>query len=152
MNVVDVVIIVFALALVAVGFERGLIASGLPLVGFVLGAAIGGRVGPALLAQGGESPYAPLVTVLAGLLLGAAFAVALEGIGVLVRLRYVRPGGAAALADGVGGAVLLGALALALSWAFGAAALNAPGPGERDLREALQKSQILSTLNDVLPP
>ena len=31
--------------------------------------------------------------------------------------------------DGVGGAVLLGALGLLLAWAFGAAALNSPGPG-----------------------
>ena len=64
MNFVDVIIAVFALALAVVGYERGLIASGLPLAGFVIGAAIGGRLGPALLAEGGDSPYAPLVTVL----------------------------------------------------------------------------------------
>ena len=59
MNFVDVVIAVFALALAAIGYERGLIGSGLPLAGFVVGAAIGGRLGPRLLAGGGESPYAP---------------------------------------------------------------------------------------------
>ena len=79
MNFVDVIIAVFALALAAIGYERGLISSGLPLAGFVLGAAIGGRLGPALLAGGGESPYAPLITVLAGLILGAAVAVVVEG-------------------------------------------------------------------------
>ena len=63
MNFVDLIIAAFALAFAAIGYERGLIASGLPLAGFVLGAAIGGRLGPALLVGGGESPYAPLITV-----------------------------------------------------------------------------------------
>ena len=62
MNFVDLIIVAFALALATIGYERGLIASGLPLAGFVIGAAIGGRLGPALLAGGGESPYAPLIT------------------------------------------------------------------------------------------
>ena len=81
MNAVDVIIAVFALALATLGYARGLIASGLPLVGFVVGAVAGGRLGPALLAGGGESQFAPLITVLGGLLLGAAFALMLEGVG-----------------------------------------------------------------------
>ena len=68
MNLVDVIIIVFAVAFAALGYERGLLESALPLAGFVVGAIIGGRIGPALLAEGGESPYAPLITVLSGLL------------------------------------------------------------------------------------
>jgi S1-C subfamily serine protease len=150
-NFVDVIIAVFALALAVVGYERGLIASGLPLAGFVVGAAIGGRLGPALLAEGGESPYAPLVTVLAGLLLGAALAAAVEGVAHGLSLRASR-GALTGWLDGIGGALLLGALGLLLAWAFGAAALNSPGPGERDLRHALQSSRILTALNDVLPP
>src|SRR5204863_8909435 len=130
----------------------GLIASGLPLAGFVIGAAVGGRLGPALLSGGSESSYAPLVTVLAGLLLGAALALALEGVGSAIHLRYLPRGGPAAWLDGAGGAILLGALALLLAWAFGAAALNAPGPGARGLRDALQSSRILTALNDALPP
>jgi Trypsin-like peptidase domain/Colicin V production protein len=150
-NFVDVIIAVFALALAVVGYERGLIASGLPLAGFVVGAAIGGRLGPALLAEGGESPYAPLVTVLAGLVLGAALAAAVEGFAHGLSLRLSRSAVTGWL-DGIGGALLLGALGLLLAWALGAAALNSPGPGERDLRHALQSSRILTALNDVLPP
>jgi hypothetical protein len=152
MNAVDVIIVVFALALAALGFERGLIASGLPLIGFVVGAVIGGRLGPALLEGGGESQAAPLITVLAGLLLGAAFALTLEGVGEMVRLHYLPRGGIAAALDGIGGAALMGALTLLVAWAFGAAALNAPGPGARGLRDALQSSRILTALNDALPP
>ena len=151
MNFVDLIIAVFALALAAIGYERGLIASGLPLAGFVLGAAIGGRLGPALLAEGGESPYAPLITVLAGLLLGATLAVVVEGFAVGLSVRFSR-GALGSWLDGIGGAALLAALGLLLAWAFGAAALNSPGPRERDLRDALQSSRILTALNNVLPP
>jgi len=150
-NFVDLIIAVFALALAVVGYERGLIASGLPLAGFVVGAAIGGRLGPALLAGGGESPYAPLITVLAGLVLGATLAVVVEGFAEGLSARLSR-GALGAWLDGIGGAALLASLGLLLAWAFGAAALNSPGPGERDLRHALQSSRILTALNGVLPP
>ena len=151
MNFVDLIIALFALALAAIGYERGLIASGLPLAGFVLGAAIGGRLGPALLEGGGESAYAPLITVLAGLLLGATFAIAVEGFAETLSSQFSR-GTPAAFLDGMGGAALLASLGLLLAWAFGAAALNSPGPGERDLRHALQSSRILTALNGLLPP
>jgi len=151
-NLVDVIIIVFAIAFAGMGYERGLLASALPLAGFVIGAVIGGRLGPALLAEGGESPYAPLVTVVCGLLVGTAVAVLMEGVAEVIRLRFIRRRGALGRIDGVAGAVLLGALGLLLAWAFGAAALNVPGPGDRGLRDALQQSKILGALNDLLPP
>jgi hypothetical protein len=151
MTLVDLIIALFVISLAAIGYERGLIRSALPLAGFVAGAAIGARIGPALLAQGGDSAYAPVITVLSGLLLGGALAVTLEGVGEALRWRYARrasPG----LVDGTGGAVLLAALALLLSWAFSAVALHSPGPNARDLRSAIQGSHILSTLNRILPP
>lgn len=152
MNFVDLIIAVFAVAFAAVGYERGLVASALPLAGFVAGAVLGGRLGPVLLAEGGESPYAPLITLLCGLLVGTALAVLMEGVAEAIRVRYLPRGGVVGQVDGFAGAILLGGLGLVLAWAFGAAALNVPGPGERGLREALQKSKILATLNDVLPP
>jgi S1-C subfamily serine protease len=151
-NFVDLIIAVFAVAFAAVGYERGLVASALPLAGFVAGAILGGRLGPALLAEGGESPYAPLITVLCGLLVGTLLAVLMEGMAEAIRVRYLPRGGVIGRVDGLAGAVLLGGLGLLLAWAFGAAALNVPGPGERGLRDALQKSKILSTLNGVMPP
>jgi S1-C subfamily serine protease len=152
MNLVDAGIIILALAFAAIGYERGLVASALPLAGFVVGAIIGGRLGPALLAEGGESPYAPLVTVVCGLLVGTAAAVIMEGVAEAVRLRFLPRGGVVGRLDGVAGSLLLGALGLLLAWAFGAAALNVPGPGDRGLRDALQGSKVLGALNDLLPP
>jgi S1-C subfamily serine protease len=151
MTLVDVLIAVFVIALAAIGFERGLIRSALPLAGFIAGAAIGGRLGPALLAEGSESPYAPLITVACGVLLGAVLAIALEGVASVLRER-AGLGERAGLADGVGGAVLLGVLALLVVWAFGAVALHAPGSNTVKLRSVVQESAILGILNDALPP
>ena len=89
MNYVDLIIAVFAVAFAVIGYERGLVASALPLAGFVLGAILGGRLGPALLSQGGESPYAPLITVVCGLLVGTGFAV-LMGFIILISFVDVR--------------------------------------------------------------
>src|SRR5207247_7461238 len=102
-NAVDLIVIVVVLALAAIGFERGLVRSALPLAGFVAGAAIGGRLGPALLSGGSESAYAPLVTVLSGLVLGAVLAVALEGAGFAIHQAW-NAGPLASRLDGLGGA------------------------------------------------
>jgi S1-C subfamily serine protease len=150
LSLVDVGIVVFVLALAAVGFDRGLLASALPLVGFVGGAALGARIGPELLPDGAESSYAPMVSVLAGVLLGAFVAVALGGVSQRLRARV--SGGVARVVDGVGGAVLLAALGVLLVWAFGAVALHANGKQARDLRRAVQRSAILTALNDAMPP
>jgi S1-C subfamily serine protease len=90
--------------------------------------------------------------VLAGLLLGVTLAVVMEGVAETLRVRLLRHGSALARLDGTGGAVLLAALALVLAWAFGAATLNASGPGAREVRDALQRSRILAVLNGALPP
>jgi S1-C subfamily serine protease len=150
LNLVDVGIVLFALALGAVGYERGLIASALPLAGFVAGAALGARIGPALLADGSESRYAPAVAVAAGILLGAFVAVGLEGVGKAIRGRLL--GGKVGALDGIGGTLLLAALALLLSWSFGVVALHFGGPDARKIRQAVQQSAILGALNDVMPP
>ena len=76
---------------------------------------------------------------------------AMEGFGQALSARLPHDG-LTGWMDGIGGAALLAALGLLLAWAFGAAALNVPGPGERDLRHALQSSRILTGLNRAFPP
>jgi S1-C subfamily serine protease len=149
MTAMDVVIVVMALAFGYWGYGHGLIVGALTLGGFAAGAFLGSRVGPELLSQGSESPYAPAIALAAGLLLGAIAAIVVEGGAQRLRMRWVRGRGRQAL-DGAGGAALFAALALLLAWVFGAVALHTPGA--RDLRSAVQRSEILKTLNDVLPP
>lgn len=151
MTFLDAGIAVFVFALAAVGWERGLIRSALPLIGFVAGAALGGRLGPELLSGGSESAYAPVVTLVSGLLLGAAMAILFEGVGSAIRQR-AGMGETTGRVDGVGGAILLGGLGLLVAWAAGAVALHSSGSAAADLRTAVQRSAILGALNDVLPP
>jgi S1-C subfamily serine protease len=149
MTVLDWAIIVFTLALAAWGYRQGLIVGALTLLGFGAGALLGGRIGPLLLAEGSESPYAPLFAALGALLAGALVAVTLEGLALGLRARLIR-GRALHLADGAGGAALVAAVALGLAWVFGAVALHAPGTAQ--LRADVQRSAILRELNELLPP
>jgi S1-C subfamily serine protease len=145
----DIGIIGFALLLAILGYQQGLIVGAITLAGFAGGAIAGARIGPALLEGGSDSPYAALTALLGGLILGAMLALIAEGLARLLRARLVR-GGVTGAMDGIGGALLLAALALGLAWVFGAVALNTPGLG--DVRDAVQRSEILKRLNAALPP
>ncbi len=149
MTVLDWGIVVFTLALGLWGYRQGLIVGALTLVGFAAGAFAGSRVAPLLLRQGSDSPYAPLLAALGALLLGALVAVTLESLALGLRSKLIR-GRGLHLADGAGGAALIASVALGLVWVFGAVALHAPGTPR--LRVDVQRSLILRSLNDVLPP
>ena len=141
-----------ALGLVAltglVGLRKGLIASLLAITGIVAGAVLGARVAPHLLHGGSHSPYSPLVA-LAGAVIGAAV---LEAIGSMVG-SFFRSGlrfPPLRAFDTAGGFVLGAAAGLALAWVFGAVALLLPG--QRSLREDVQRSEVLRRLNEIVPP
>lgn len=150
MTVLDVGIVAFTLALGIWGYRQGLIVGTLTLVGFGLGAFAGSRIAPLVLNQGAESPYAPLCAALGALIGGAVVAVTLESIALGLRSRLIRGTGALHLADGAGGAALVASVALGVVWVFGAVALHAPGTAQ--LRADVQRSVILRSLNEVLPP
>jgi S1-C subfamily serine protease len=149
MTVLDWAIVAFTVALALWGYRQGLIVGALTLVGFGAGAFFGSRLGPVLLSQGADSPYAPLCGAIGALLLGALAAVALEGLALALRRRLIRRP-FLHRADGAGGAALVAALALGLAWVFGAVALHSPGTAE--LRSDVQNSLILRELDQVLPP
>jgi hypothetical protein len=142
-------IVAFTIALGLWGYRQGLIVGALTLGGFAAGALLGSRVAPEILDQGSHSPYAPLFAAVGGLLVGSLVAVTLEEFALGIRRSIVRGPGTNTL-DGAGGAILIGAVALGLVWVFGAVALHAPGATE--LRRDVQRSLILRSLNDVLPP
>lgn len=147
MTPLDWIIVVFAAGMVVAGYGRGLVVGGLALLGFVAGAFAGARLGPMLLDEGSRSPWAPLLALVCALLLGALLASVLEVLGWQIRRGLRGPLG---VADGIGGALLVGALALGIAWILGAVALHTPGA--RELREPIQRSLILRELNAVLPP
>jgi len=150
MTVLDFGIVAFTLALGIWGYRQGLIVGTLTLIGFALGAFAGSRVAPLVLNQGAESPYAPLCAALGALIGGALVAVTLESMALGLRSRLIRGTGVLHLADGAGGAALVASVALGVVWVFGAVALHAPGTAQ--LRADVQRSVILRSLNEVLPP
>jgi Trypsin-like peptidase domain/Colicin V production protein len=147
LTTLDWIIIAFTLLMAVWGYQQGLIAGALSLVGFAAGAFIGSRLGPLLLADGSHSPYAPLFALLGAVMVGGVFASGLELLGFHLRHRL---GERLGLIDGIGGSVLVGCVGLFLVWIGGSVALQTPGA--RDLRESIQRSAILKELNQALPP
>jgi len=148
-TVLDWAIVAATVAFAMWGYRQGLIVGVLTLLGFAAGAFAGSPLGPLLLNGGSSSAYAPLFAAVGALLVGALVAVTLESLALGMRERLVR-GRALRLADGAGGAALIAAVALGLTWIFGAVALHAPGAAQ--LRGDVQRSRILRKLNDLLPP
>jgi S1-C subfamily serine protease len=144
----DWIIVAFAALLAAFGFRQGFIVGALSFAGFVGGAFLGTRLGPLLLPKGSASPYAPAFGLIGALLGGAVLASGLEGIGFMLRRTLVLPG--LGLLDGALGAALGAALALGIVWIL--AAVAAQVPGQKQLRSDIQRSAILSELNQLLPP
>jgi S1-C subfamily serine protease len=131
-----------------IGLRKGLVASLLAIAGIVAGAILGARAAPHLLHGGSHSPYAPLVA-LAGAVIAAAV---LEAVGSMVG-SFFRSGlrfPPLRALDTAGGLVLGAAAGLALAWVFGAVALLLPG--QRSLREDVQRSEVLRRLNEIVPP
>jgi Trypsin-like peptidase domain/Colicin V production protein len=147
LTTLDWIIIAFTLLMAVWGYQQGLIAGGLSLAGFAAGAFIGSRLGPLLLEDGSHSPYAPLFALLGALMIGGVFASGLELLGFHLRRRL---GERLGVLDGVGGSILVACLGLLLVWIGGTVALQTPGA--RELREPIQRSEILKELNEVLPP
>jgi S1-C subfamily serine protease len=145
---IDWVIVAVTVVFALWGYSQGLVVSALSLAGFAGGAFVGSRLTPLLLQQGSRSPYAPLFALVGALFVGSVVSIVLEAVGSNVRRRLVFA--PLALIDGIGGAVVIGALALGLAWIGGAVALQTPG--SHDLRKKIQRSVILRRLNDVLPP
>jgi len=149
MTTIDWVIVAFAAATAVAGFRRGLVGSALALAGLMLGAVIGARVAPHLLASGMKPKY-PALVGLGGAVTGAALFHALAGLlsGTLrIGLRLAPP---LRVLDSFGGLVAGAAWGLALVWVAGAVAVQFPGhPGwRRDARD----SSVLHHLNLLAPP
>jgi S1-C subfamily serine protease len=147
MTGLDWVIVGLVLLLAVFGWAQGFVAGALALVGFAAGAWIGTRVGPLVLPDGAESPYAPAFGLLGALFAGAVVAAGFEGLGWRLRGKLRAPGLAAA--DGLLGAALTACAGLGVCWVLGAVAVHSAG-GE--LRAEVQRSTILRELNELLPP
>jgi uncharacterized membrane protein required for colicin V production len=141
------------LAVVAVaalnGLRTGLVAGAFSLAGIAGGAILGARIAPQFLHGGSSSPYTPLVALAGAVLLGGLIRSAAGMVGGMIRRSlFVLP--PLKLLDSLGGLLLGGATGLALVWVVGVAALQFPG--QVQLRQYAQQSEILQRLNETFPP
>jgi hypothetical protein len=147
-TLIDWIIVAFVALMALWGYAQGLIVSALSLAGFAGGAFVGSRLAPLLLEEGSRSPYAPLFSLVTALMIGGLAAIVFEALGEGIRRRMSFR--AVDVLDGIGGALLVATLGLGLAWIAGAVALQTPGA--RELRQDIQRSAILTKLNDALPP
>jgi S1-C subfamily serine protease len=129
------------------GISTGFLRGAFSLAGFAVGAYLGARAAPLLLTDG--SPYVPVIS-LGGALLGGMLmrGVAALVAGVLRTSLGVIPG--MRFLDRIGGLALGLVAGVFLCWAMGAILLYVPG--ETELRRSVQRSTILTEINEVFPP
>ncbi|HET8968335.1 MAG TPA: MarP family serine protease [Gaiellaceae bacterium] len=147
MSTADWVVIVVVGIAGLYGISTGFLRGAFSLAGFAVGAYLGARLAPLILTDG--SPYVPVVSLACAVLLGTVMrglAAMLAGvlrtsIGVIPGMRFL---------DRVAGLVLGLVAGVFLCWAIGAVLLYVPG--ETELRRSVQRSTILSEINDVFPP
>lgn len=147
MSTADWVVIVVVAVSGFYGISTGFLRGAFSLAGFAFGAYLGARLAPQILSDG--SPYVPLVALTGAILFGTlmrGLAGVLAGmlrtsIGVIPGMHFL---------DRLAGLVLGLVAGVFLCWAIGAVLLYVPG--ESELRRSVQRSTILSEINEVVPP
>jgi S1-C subfamily serine protease len=147
-TIVDWVALGLVLLAALGGAVQGLVWSGLSLAGLLVGAFLGGRLAPFVLAHGASSPYAPVLALFAAVTLAVGFEVVGSIVGGIIRRRERAAG--LRLVDSTGGVVAGALIGLAAVWVLGAMALQLPG--QTELRRAVQRSIVLQRLNAIVPP
>ncbi len=147
MSTADWVVIAVVAIAGLYGISTGFLRGAFSLAGFAVGAYIGARLAPQILSDG--SPYVPVIALAGAVLLGTLMR-GLAGLlaGALRTSIGVIPG--MRLLDRFEGLVLGLVAGVFLCWAIGAVLLYVPG--ETDLRRSVQRSTILSEINEVFPP
>jgi S1-C subfamily serine protease len=141
------VLLVLWIGLFAVqGIYRGLVAQVLALLGLAVGAFVGSWIAPQLVGGEGSQwgPYASL----GGAVLGAALLGAVAGSLAQSPRDFLRLQPVLRFADSAGGAVVGGAVGIALAWLAAVVVLQQPG----NARRAIQDSELLPRLLAAVPP
>jgi S1-C subfamily serine protease len=146
-SLVDVVVIVLALAFAFSGFRQGLLVSAASFLGFFGGAVVGAQLSGAVADSVDASPvarvFAALVVVLAGALLGQLLAGA---IGRAVRSRVTwEP---AEVVDSVAGAALSAVAVLLVAWMVATPLATAPFP---EVASQVRQSALVRAVDASVP-
>ena len=146
MNILDIVLLVFALAYALSGYRQGFIVGACATAGLLIGGVVGIWVAPMVL-EGYDPSLLVSLAALCGVLLCATIGqtIAAYAGGALRRRVTWHP---ARAIDAVGGAVLSAAAALVVAWALGVAVSGAQIPA---INREVSTSRVLSAVDAVLP-
>ncbi|MEV5614171.1 MarP family serine protease [Streptomyces sp. NPDC052225] len=149
LHILDVLLLVLALAYAASGYRRGLLAGCVSLAGFVGGAVIGVWLLPWVMdAVTAGTPAATVVAVLT-VLLPAVAGHALAGrLAAQVRFGMDRAPGPLRVADGVGGAAAGAVAMLVVAWVAGSVLAAS---SSASLNQAIRNSTVLGAVQDTMP-
>lgn len=148
MTLLDWAIILGIIACAIWGFRQGAVLGISSLVGFIGGTLVGVNLAAKLLENGNDSPYTPLLALVAALISGGLLAELALMIGYRIRVRFTSRG--ANRVDGALGAVLLAMFAIGLVW-VGAAAIT-QSRANQELRREIRTSAVIKEINAVFPP
>lgn len=146
MNILDWLLVIFALVYALSGYRQGFVVGAASTFGLLVGGALGVLFVPRLFdrfAASVEVSIAAVVTVLVCAMLGQTVA-AYYGRTVRRQITW-HP---ARAVDAIGGAALSAAAAMVVAWALGIAVSGAQIPG---VARAVQSSEVLATVDRVLP-
>jgi S1-C subfamily serine protease len=148
MSLLDWSIIAGVLVFAFWGFRQGAVIGVSSLIGFVGGTLVGVNLAGRMLENGNDSPYTPLLALLAALLVGGLLAELALFVGYRLRVRFTSLG--ARRLDGVAGALLLAVFAVGVVWVSAAAITQSRA--NRDLRREIRSSAVIKQINAMLPP
>ncbi|MPZ63404.1 MAG: MarP family serine protease [Propionibacteriales bacterium] len=146
MNLLDLLLLLFALAYALSGYRQGFIVGACSTVGLLIGGAVGIWLVPMFL-----EGFSPSITVslvaLFGVLLAASLGQTVAAFGG-ARVRRQVTWHPARTVDAAGGALLSSVAALIVAWALGVAVTGAQIPS---INEQLQSSKVLALVDRTLP-
>jgi S1-C subfamily serine protease len=147
MNVLDLLLVLAAIAYAASGYRRGLVASCILLAGFIGGAVVGVWALPFVLRAVPSGTVAAFVVALLVVLVPAAAGHALAGRLAWAVRRHLE-WGPVRWVDGTGGAVAGVASLLVVAWLMASVLTTAPLPG---LTQEIRGSAVLGSVQRAMP-
>ncbi|GAA2312965.1 MarP family serine protease [Streptomyces kunmingensis] len=148
-HVLDIALIVLALAYAVSGYRRGLLTGCVSLAGFVGGAVIGVWLLPFVMDSVTRGTSTATVAAVLTVLLPAVAGQALAGrLAVRVRGGMDRAPGPLRVADGIGGAAAGAVAVLVVAWVAGSVLAASSSVA---LNQAIRGSAVLGAVHDTMP-
>ncbi|MFI9543426.1 MarP family serine protease [Streptomyces sp. NPDC052016] len=147
MDLLDIALVLVALAYAGSGYRRGLLAGCVSLAGFVGGAVVGVWVLPWVMDLVAPGTTAATVTAVLTVLVPAALGHELAGR-LALRLRRELDRGPLRVANGIGGAAANAVAVLVVAW-VAASVLGASSSAA--VTSAIRDSRLLGTVQDAMP-